>query len=160
MIHDYCVITDGVRLGEDVTVWHYTNIAGDVEIGARSVIGSHCSILGVGQPVRIGAHVRIQSMVFIPGGTVIGDNVFIAPGVVILNDKYPLAATEDWQPVTIGNGVLIGGGAIILPGVTIGNGARIGAGAVVTKDVMPGDVVTGSPARVYHDGGRWRRMAK
>ena len=52
------------------------------------------------------------------------------------------------QPVKIEDGVWIGGGAIILPGVTIGRNAVIGAGAVVTKDIPANAVAVGSPARV------------
>lgn len=52
------------------------------------------------------------------------------------------------MPVTIGNDVWIGGGAIVLPGVTIGDGAVVGAGAVVTKDVEPMVVKAGNPAKV------------
>lgn len=50
-------------------------------------------------------------------------------------------------PVSIGEEVWIGGGAILLPGVTVGDGAIIGAGSVVTRDVAPGTRVVGSPAR-------------
>lgn len=50
-------------------------------------------------------------------------------------------------PVFIEKRVWIGGGAIILAGITIGEGAVIGAGSVVTKDVAPGQVVVGNPAR-------------
>lgn len=52
------------------------------------------------------------------------------------------------QPVKIEDGVWIGGGAIILPGVTIGRNAVIGAGAVVTKDIPANAVAVGSPAKV------------
>lgn len=52
------------------------------------------------------------------------------------------------RPVTIGNDVWIGHGAVVLPGVTIGDGAVVGANAVVTKDVAPYSVVAGAPARV------------
>ncbi|KAJ2309551.1 hypothetical protein H4S02_009855, partial [Coemansia sp. RSA 2611] len=51
-------------------------------------------------------------------------------------------------PVKIGDGVWVGGGAVILPGVTIGDGVTIGAGSVVTKDVPDNVVVVGNPARI------------
>jgi maltose O-acetyltransferase len=50
--------------------------------------------------------------------------------------------------VRIGHNVWIGGGAIVLPGVTVGDDAVIGAGSVVTRDVPPGAVVVGNPAKV------------
>lgn len=62
---------------------------------------------------------------------------------------YPFFPDEnEIPPITVGNDVLIGTRAIIMPGVTIGDGATIGAGSVVTKDVAPYAVVGGSPATV------------
>ena len=51
-------------------------------------------------------------------------------------------------PVKIGDDVWIGRRVIILPGVTIGDGCIIGAGAVITKDIPPYSVVVGVPAKV------------
>jgi len=78
---------------------------------------------------------------------VIEDSVFLAPGVMIGNDKYPLSGAPLEGPV-IRRRARVGLNATILPGVTIGEEALVGAGSVVTRDVPAGAVVQGSPARV------------
>lgn len=86
----------------------------------------------------------------------IGDRVLLGPAVQIYTATHPLDAAvrasgiEGGKPVTIGNDVWIGGGAIVLPGVKIGDRAVIGAGSVVTRDVPADVVVAGNPARVLH----------
>ncbi|MEM1302808.1 MAG: sugar O-acetyltransferase, partial [Pseudomonadota bacterium] len=83
----------------------------------------------------------------------IGDRTAIGPMCQILTADHPRTQMdraqmlEFGQPITIGQDVWMGGGAIVLPGVTIGDGAIIGAGAVVTRDVAEGATVVGSPAR-------------
>lgn len=84
----------------------------------------------------------------------IGNGCFIAPGVVISCASHPIAyeqraidGIEISEPVTIGEYVWIGAGAIICGGVHIGDHAVIGAGAVVLKDVAADTVVAGVPAR-------------
>ena len=141
------VVGSEVIIADGTTVWYFTQIVGDVVIGSDCIIGSHNNIIGIGQSVRIGNNVRTQSGVFIPGGTIIEDNVFLGPGVQILNDKYPPCSTPDlWSPVTIKEGAIIGGGAILTPGVVIGKGAKVAAGAVVVRNVKDGAVVLGHPA--------------
>jgi maltose O-acetyltransferase len=84
----------------------------------------------------------------------IGNNVMIAPYVQIYTATHPLEAKarnsgkEFSKPITIGNDVWIGGGAIICPGVTIGNGVVIGAGSVVTRDIPDNVFAAGNPAKV------------
>lgn len=84
----------------------------------------------------------------------IGDDVQIGPGVQLLTAIHPLeveprrAGWETAAPITIGDDVWLGGGVIVLPGVTIGAGSVIGAGAVVSRDVPPGVLALGTPARV------------
>jgi maltose O-acetyltransferase len=61
------------------------------------------------------------------------------------------ARWEAAEPITIGDNVWIGGGAIVLPGVTIGANTVVGAGSVVTKDLEPNIVAVGNPARVIRE---------
>ena len=79
-----------------------------------------------------------------------GSNVSIGPEAAILTLGHdPRSATfkDQGGDVVVGDRVWIGYRAIVLPGVTIGEGAVIGAGAVVTKDVEPYAIVVGNPAR-------------
>ena len=104
----------------------------------------------IGRDVAIGEGTNISSFCFIPEGVMISENCFIGPHVTFLNDKY--APTHGkWRETekltVVQEGVSIGGGAVILPGLILGKGCRIGAGAVVTKNVEPGSVVVGNPAR-------------
>lgn len=84
----------------------------------------------------------------------IGDRVLLAPKVQLYTATHPLdpqVRAKDWEmayPITIGDDVWIGGGAIICPRVTIGSGTTIGAGSVVTRDIPPGVFAAGNPCRV------------
>ena len=142
-----------VRFGEGVTVFSFTNLYG-CEIGDRTRIGTFVEVQA---GVRIGADCKIQSHTFVCDGVRIGNGVFVGHGVMFVNDKSPRvlnAAGEpqtdaDWEllPIEVHDGAAVGSGAVILGGVTIGAGALVGAGAVVTRDVGPGETVTGVPAR-------------
>ena len=84
----------------------------------------------------------------------IGDNVLLGPAVQIYTPLHPMAAAERRsgleyaRPVSIGDDVWIGGGAIICPGVSIGPRSVVGAGSVVVKDVPADVLVAGNPARI------------
>ncbi|KQQ83456.1 sugar O-acetyltransferase [Arthrobacter sp. Leaf137] len=87
----------------------------------------------------------------------IGRDCQIGPNVQLLTPTHPLEAQprrdklEAAKPISIGDNVWLGGGAIVLPGVTIGENTVIGAGAVVTKDIPANVVAVGNPARVVRD---------
>ncbi|SDS63726.1 DapH/DapD/GlmU-related protein [Opitutus sp. GAS368] len=112
------------------------------------VVINHPDHLRVGARVSLNAFVHIWAL----GGVTIGDDTLIASHVAITSLTHDpqarlFSASALTRPVVIGRNVWIGAHAVILPGVTIGAGAIIGAGAVVTKNVAPGAVVVGVPAR-------------
>ncbi len=142
-------------IGERTIAWHYSRIL------AKCVIGEDCSIGGgteVGRGSQIGNRSRIGANVFLPPNTVIGEDVFVGPGVVCTDDKHPRCGNSEYvaQPPTIHDGAAIGAGAILLPGVVIGKHARVAAGAVVTKDVPDHGCVIGTAARAYELPEPWR----
>jgi acetyltransferase-like isoleucine patch superfamily enzyme len=105
----------------------------------------------------------VSSHSFICEGVTIEDDVFVGHGVMFINDARPrataggrLQAEADWTiiPTRVRRGASIGTAAVIMCGVTIGEGALVGAGAVVTHDVPPGEQVVGVPARVTVRRGR------
>ena len=129
--------------GLGTKIWKYTNIY-DSEIGDNCSIGSYTEIGNA----KIGNNVRIGAYCFLCKGVEIEDDVFLAPRVTFLHDKYPPSGGEYWGKILVKKGAVIGGNATVLPNVTIGKNAVIGAGSVVTKDVAEGITVIGNPARV------------
>jgi acetyltransferase-like isoleucine patch superfamily enzyme len=103
----------------------------------------------IGLDAKIGNNCKIQAFAYIPDNVIIGNNVFIGPGVVFTNDKYPPSngKWKDDEPTIVGDFVSIGANATILPSVVIGIGAKVGAGSVVTKNVKAGVTVAGNPAK-------------
>lgn len=127
--------------------------------------GDHVNIersayLGDARSISIGPHSGIGINASIHRGTRLGAHVMMGPDVLILSANHRTASVEipmtdqgfeSTAPVIIADDVWIGARAIILPGVTVGSGSIIGAGAVVSKDVPPGAVVVGNPARIVRN---------
>jgi serine O-acetyltransferase len=116
---------------------------------------------------------RFLTAIDIHPGATIGRNFFIDHGFVVIGETAEIGDNVTiYQCVTLGgtspdngiagkrhptllDGVIIGSGAQVLGPITVGVGARVGANAVVTKDVVPGAVMVGIPARATMlDGGR------
>lgn len=88
----------------------------------------------------------------------IGDGCAIARNVTIMDsDVHYIDGEKHIKDVIIGNHVWIGSGATILKGVTIGDGAVVAACSVVTKDVRPGTLVAGQPAKVIRERVQWEK---
>jgi acetyltransferase-like isoleucine patch superfamily enzyme len=141
----------GVRLGDDVRVFHGTTFSveprGAVEVGDRSVLAGAAFMcverISLGRGVVCSYQVTIADCDFHPLDPDVRrlDAIANAPQGD-RSQRPPLVSA----PVVVEDEAWIGIGAIILKGVRIGRGARVCAGGVVTRDVAPGTVVAGNPA--------------
>lgn len=153
------MVAADVVVGKDVSIPHpdLVNLYG-CAIGNGTKIGTFVEIQ---RGASIGENCKVSSHSFICDGVTIEDGVFVGHGVMFINDRFPQAVNEDgslqgaadWEtiPTRVKRRASIGSNATILCGVTIGEGALVGAGAVVTQDVPAYAVVTGVPARVVGD---------
>jgi acetyltransferase-like isoleucine patch superfamily enzyme len=138
-------VSPEARLGKNVRIWHYAYVGARTTIGDNVKIGS---LAHVDYDVRIGSNTKIEGLVYIPPLSRIGRNVFIGPAAVLTNDPYP--PSTKMIGVIIEDNAVVGARAVIRAGVRVGKGAVVAMGAVVTKDVPPGKVVMGVPARVRY----------
>lgn len=147
IIRSHTVIYAGNVIGDDFQTGHGVLIREENEIGNNVSIGSHTI---VEHHVKIGNNVRLHSNVFVPEFSILEDDCWLGPNVVVTNARYPQSRSvrENLRGAHIKRGAKIGANATLLPGVVIGENALIGAGAVVTRDVPDGAVVVGNPARV------------
>lgn len=138
---------------------------------AQPILASLLGDLGENAHIRPPLFVDYGSFISVGAGTFINYNLTaldvapitigrdcqIGPNVQLLTPTHPVEPQprrdklESASPITIGNNVWLGGGAIVLPGVTIGDNSVIGAGAVVTRDVPANVVAVGNPARIVRE---------
>jgi len=134
------VIGKRFRTGHGALVRECSRIGDDVSIGTGSGVGHH---------VTIGHGVRIHSRVSVAEFTILEDECWLGPNVVLVNAKYPRSpgVKNHLSSPIVERGARLGASVTVLPGVRIGAGSLVGAGSVVTRDVPPGVVVAGNPAR-------------
>lgn len=137
VIYQKVTIGKQFETGHNVVIREENEIGDSVSIWTNTIIDYGC---------KIGDRVKIHSNGYVAQYTVIEEDVFIAPGTIFANDKYPVS--PNLEGPRIKKGARIGVNVTLLPGVTVGEEALIGAGAVVTKDIPARSVAVGNPARV------------
>ena len=146
-----------LQVGSGLFIHRLATVRRAVSIGDHTRIQRGAVIDGWGGSVAIGrnCYVGFYSLLAGEGGLVIGDHVLIADHVTIFasNHRYddphrPINQQgTSARGIRIGSDVWIASHAVVLDGVTVGDGAVVAAGAVVTRDVAPGEIVGGVPAR-------------
>lgn len=156
-ISDACLIGAGViiyagcSIGNNVLIADLATVRENVSIGQRTIIGRGTAVENF---CKIGENCKIETNAYITAYSDIGNNVFIAPGVVTSNDNFAARSKERYKHfkgVTIKNGGRIGAQATILPNKVIYEDGFVAAGSVVTKDVENGKIVAGNPAKFMKD---------
>jgi UDP-2-acetamido-3-amino-2,3-dideoxy-glucuronate N-acetyltransferase len=144
--HASATVEPGARIGAGTSVWHHAHVRTGAVIGAGCTLGQNAF---VDTEVRVGDRVKIENNASVHAAVTLADEVFVGPGVVFTNDRYPRSQSTDWEPVatTVGRGASIGANATVIGGSTIGEYAMVGAGSVVTRPVVDHELVFGNPAR-------------
>ncbi len=140
-------LVETTRIGRGTRIWAFAHVL------PGAVLGEDCNICDgvfVENDVVVGDRVTVKCGVQLWDGVRLDDDVFVGPNATFTNDLFPRSRQrpETYTATRVRSGASIGANATILAGVTIGEHAMVGAGAVVTKDVPPGAIVTGNPARV------------
>lgn len=150
VIRSGTVIYAGNKIGNHFHTGNKTNIRELNEIGENVSIGT---LSVVEHHVTIKDGVRIHSQAFIPEYTLLEENAWVGPNVVITNARFPKHpdAKRELKGAHVKPNAKIGANSTLLPAVIIGVNSLVGAGSVVTKDVPDGVIVAGNPAKVIRN---------
>lgn len=160
----YIQVRRGSRLLIGPGVVIHSDISANPVIGRRTTTISTCSgtaRIELGRGVGLsGVCICAAIEITIGEGTIVGADAMILDTdfhLPLSDWKWSNAAADTALPVRIGRGCFIGTRAIVLKGVTIGDGAVVGAGAVVTHDVPAGYLASGNPAVLRPLPEKWKR---
>ena len=146
--HPSVVIDQPAHIGEGTSIWHFSHVMKDSEIGRGCNIGQNVVI---SSGARIGNNVKIQNNVSVYTGVTLEDGVFCGPSMVftnVMNPRSRISRRREYKPTIVKEGATLGANCTVVCGHTIGRYAFVGAGAVVTKDVPDYALVVGNPARL------------
>lgn len=147
-VHPSSYIDEGVAIGENTKIWHFSHIQKGAKIGKSCSFGQN---VNVSNNVVIGDFVKVQNNVSIYEGVELEDYVFCGPSCVFTNDLTPRArfpkGSVGYKKTLIKHDASIGANSTIVCGHTVGEYALIAAGAVVTKDVPAHALMAGIPAK-------------
>lgn len=131
----------GARVGPEASVGPYAYLRPGAVLGRKSKVGAYCEI----KNTTIGDMSKVPHLSYV-GDTEIGEGANLGAGTITANyDGVNKSRT------VIGDGVFTGVNTNLIAPVTIGSGAYLGAGSVVNKDIPPGKLAFGMPARVIRD---------
>jgi acetyltransferase-like isoleucine patch superfamily enzyme len=146
--------------GQANPLWHWQAVRGPARVALNFIIITLCKYLPwlglknrllrlvgmrIGKRVSIGLAAMFD--VFWPENIEIGDNSVIGYGATILGHEF---LVDEWRTgrVRIGRDCVIGALSLVMPGVSVGDGSVVAAYSLVNKDVPPGVMAGGVPARV------------
>jgi acetyltransferase-like isoleucine patch superfamily enzyme len=144
------VVYADVRIGDNTLVGHHTLLRTGVRVGDETLLGHH---LVVERKTRIGQYVRCSPGSHLTSSMRLADRVFLGAGIRTVNDQRLTWRDPHHEPSLVPpifcTGAKVGSGTTVLSGVTVGEHALVGAGSVITRDVPPGMLAYGNPARVH-----------
>ena len=146
-VHNTAEIDDGVEIGAETKIWHFTHLLAGTQIGEQCNIGQNVMI---GPDVTIGDKCKIQNNISVYKGVTLEDGVFCGPSMVftnIYNPRAEIRKMDQVRPTLVKKGATIGANSTIVCGVTLGRYCFIGAGAVVNKNVPDYALFVGNPAK-------------
>ena len=131
----------GAAVGPGANVGPFAYLRPGTVLGEVSKVGAYCEL----KNTRVGARSKVPHLSYV-GDAEIGEGANLGAGTITANYDG-----KDKHRTTIGNGVFTGINTNLIAPLTVGENAYLGAGSVVNKDIPPGKMAVGMPARVIRD---------